>query len=997
MADKNLELGLRIKADLEEGRKEVQGLTEAVNDVAEAVTDASEITSEFAEETETLADELNAASKSADTSAAAITDVANAAKKSQANTRSLGDETKKLAKEQAEQERRLVELLRVYDKTETELRALDAAVEDITRAHKEGRISAEQYARAMGNISKEREQLELTAAGWGKVEGRIKGAVAALAGGAIFRAVISNTTEAERAQARLGAVLRATGESVGFNREQLIAMSETVSDLTGVQERDIQGAQTRLLTYTQVVGENYPRALQAAIDMAEVMGMSVDSAAESVGKAIDKPSQGLSALTEQGFRFTEQQKKQVEALEKSGRVADAQIIILEELESVYQGTASAARDTFGGALQSLSNTLQDLAALDGTDEQVKDATAAINELITLLKSPETKNTVATFTGLFIGAATGIVNFATELKNLGNQIALSAANMTGNLLPVDKIQAEIDTIDRALKGGLSTPLMFIGTSDDELQSMRAALVLQKELIEQQSLLSRPNTAPSTPSTNTKADVAIVNEEYEKLLANLRKNLAIQVDNTEVAKVRYAIENNLLGELDESMRKMLLTEAERIDKAKTNQKADEERKRATEQLIKRQGDYVNSLEKQAAVVGLNEEQLRNYENAERGLTGALLERARAAQTIIAQEKDKLTLADLNIQLLRAQGNEQRAVQLEFEAKYGEMLERLKARGDTAGVEIISKIINLNELDRQLAGVESAFDKSMETMARQETSINTQREAGLISEYEARQKILQLHRETYAELEKQRPVLEELAKQPGAVGEAASKALADLNAQGERLLATTSLLEQTLKNSLESGLTDAIMGLADGTKSFGDAIKSLGASVASALAQMAAQALAQQMVGAMFGAAGGGGGWMSIAASAASSYSEGGYTGDGGKYEAAGIVHKGEGVLSQKDIAALGGPAGFYALQSSLRGYADGGLVGVPAPAMPSPTMGSSSLAEPAAMNATLENQQNFYLIDSPERTADMMKSKAGIEAIKIILRNEPGEFKALLGVN
>lgn len=66
---------------------------------------------------------------------------------------------------------------------------------------------------------------------------------------------------------------------------------------------------------------------------------------------------------------------------------------------------------------------------------------------------------------------------------------------------------------------------------------------------------------------------------------------------------------------------------------------------------------------------------------------------------------------------------------------------------------------------------------------------------------------------------------------------------------------------------------------------------------------------------------------------SYSTGGYTGPGGKYEPAGIVHKGEGVLSQEDMAALGGPSAFFALRTSLRtgnglgGGESGGYAQVP----------------------------------------------------------------------
>ena len=63
----------------------------------------------------------------------------------------------------------------------------------------------------------------------------------------------------------------------------------------------------------------------------------------------------------------------------------------------------------------------------------------------------------------------------------------------------------------------------------------------------------------------------------------------------------------------------------------------------------------------------------------------------------------------------------------------------------------------------------------------------------------------------------------------------------------------------------------------------------------------------------------------------FAEGGYTGAGGKYEVAGVVHKGEGVLSQRDMAALGGVGAFESFRSSLHsGYAEGGAVGYPAAA-------------------------------------------------------------------
>lgn len=86
-------------------------------------------------------------------------------------------------------------------------------------------------------------------------------------------------------------------------------------------------------------------------------------------------------------------------------------------------------------------------------------------------------------------------------------------------------------------------------------------------------------------------------------------------------------------------------------------------------------------------------------------------------------------------------------------------------------------------------------------------------------------------------------------------------------------------------------------------------------------------------------------------------GGYTGPGGKYEAAGVVHRGEVVFSQDDIARLGGVRAVEAIRTGeMPGYATGGTVGapvvVPAPAIP----GRVAMApRPAAAPATDPEQQ------------------------------------------
>ncbi|MFY5468858.1 replication protein, partial [Acinetobacter baumannii] len=57
----------------------------------------------------------------------------------------------------------------------------------------------------------------------------------------------------------------------------------------------------------------------------------------------------------------------------------------------------------------------------------------------------------------------------------------------------------------------------------------------------------------------------------------------------------------------------------------------------------------------------------------------------------------------------------------------------------------------------------------------------------------------------------------------------------------------------------------------------------------------------------------------------FADGGYTGSGGKYQPAGIVHKGEVVWSQEDIKRWGGVSVVESMrQSNPSGYANGGYV-------------------------------------------------------------------------
>ncbi|HZF96967.1 MAG TPA: DNA-binding protein, partial [Pseudoxanthomonas sp.] len=119
----------------------------------------------------------------------------------------------------------------------------------------------------------------------------------------------------------------------------------------------------------------------------------------------------------------------------------------------------------------------------------------------------------------------------------------------------------------------------------------------------------------------------------------------------------------------------------------------------------------------------------------------------------------------------------------------------------------------------------------------------------------------------------------------------------------------------------------------------------------------------------------------------YAEGGYTGPGGKYQPAGIVHKGEGVLSQEDIRALGGPRGFHALRAAIHnGYADGGLV-APAPvySMPEPR---ARISDSNAMQTSVNNKMRVYLLQNEDQLAQRLAQHPAMEKAVVAIAGQNG---------
>lgn len=187
--------------------------------------------------------------------------------------------------------------------------------------------------------------------------------VGALAAGMAYG--IQQAMDTEKVLAQTEAVIKSTGGAAGMTAEAISDLASALSTSSTFADDAIQSAENLLLTFTNIGAETFPMATQAMVDMAAAMGTDVSSGAIQLGKALNDPIEGISALTRVGVTFTDEQKALIKSLVETGDVAGAQAVILAELNKEFGGSALAQAQTFGGQLDQMKNQFDGIAETVG--------------------------------------------------------------------------------------------------------------------------------------------------------------------------------------------------------------------------------------------------------------------------------------------------------------------------------------------------------------------------------------------------------------------------------------------------------------------------------------------------------------------------------------------------------------------------------------------------------------------------------------------------------
>ncbi len=288
----------------------------------------------------------------------------------------------------------------------------------------------------------------------------------------------------QQAMAQVNAALASMGPVAGRSAEQLTRFADQL-ELSSLFEADtiLKDVTANLLTFGNVAGTNFDRAQQAVVDLSTRMGTDLQAATVQVGRALNDPIKGMTALGRAGIQFSDAQKAAIRQMVATNNIAGAQNIILGELERQFGGAAAAAQatDPFNKATDAFKQMAEQIGtALLPVLPRVADAVVAITSAFTSL-SPGMQTAViglaavgaavgpvaiglgAIMTALaparaaFVGAATGLATIGPAGAAATAGIATTTATATAATGRVAALGVASATAGRAMLAAFGGPI------------------------------------------------------------------------------------------------------------------------------------------------------------------------------------------------------------------------------------------------------------------------------------------------------------------------------------------------------------------------------------------------------------------------------------------------------------------------------------------------------------------------------------------------------------
>jgi hypothetical protein len=259
--------------------------------------------------------------------------------------------------------------------------------------------------------------------------------------------VITAGEESKKSDARLRQIATSMGifgDDVGAVTTRLQTYADTMARQTGIDDDVIKKTQAKLLTFKELaasagsLGGAFDRATAAAVDMAAAGFGEATSNAVQLGKALNDPIKGVTALTRSGITFTEAEKAKIGVMVQSGKMLEAQKFVLAAIETQVGGTAKATasatdrmKQAYGQVQEAIGLAL--LPMLEKFADWFTKVAPKIETFFKQLNDPTTEagKKWAEFTGAVQNAFKWLVQNADAVKNWA--IAIGIATIAFGIL------------------------------------------------------------------------------------------------------------------------------------------------------------------------------------------------------------------------------------------------------------------------------------------------------------------------------------------------------------------------------------------------------------------------------------------------------------------------------------------------------------------------------------------------------------------------------------
>lgn len=275
------------------------------------------------------------------------------------------------------------------------------------------------------------------------------GAVIAGAGVLIGRS-LADAADSQRVFAQTEATLKSTGTTANGTAKEIAALASSLQKSTAFNDEAILSGQNLLLTFKGIqnqAGEGndiFNQASATMLDFARAMKTGPEQASIKLGKALQDPTRGVTALRKSGVDFTKDQMEMIKALQESGDLMGAQKIVLAELQSQFGGSAAAYAKTFTGQVESMNNELNDLSEEIGfmVMPAVQDLISELRDLIPVI-GPQLKAAIKSI---------DIPSLVTSVINLSKFLVENATTIANSIVAIFALNTAFKAMQVAIALG-----------------------------------------------------------------------------------------------------------------------------------------------------------------------------------------------------------------------------------------------------------------------------------------------------------------------------------------------------------------------------------------------------------------------------------------------------------------------------------------------------------------------------------------------------------------